>query len=82
MFPTVEAAAAFCQAVDNRTLPGPVSAALSNFLDHETTNLVTFCAYIPPEALQGCNEKEIVTWFKAGMSDTAVIKPAAPDASV
>ena len=58
MFTTVEAASAFCTAVDQRALPTAVSEALGAFLDLAGGQLITFCTCIPPEAIQGCNEKE------------------------
>ena len=82
MFASVEGAAAFCKAIDNAALPPPLLEALSNFLDSAPGRLVTFCAYIPPEAIAACPEKELSTLFKAGLTDTAAIKAAPANASV
>jgi len=76
MFATIEAAAAFCDAVDRLTLPQELVAAIHEFIDLEQGTLLTFCSYIPPEAIQGCAEKEIVALFKAGMTDEACIRAA------
>jgi hypothetical protein len=82
MFASVEGAVAFCEAIDKAALPPPLLEALSNFLDSATGRLVTFCAYIPPEAIAACPEKELSTLFKAGLTDTAAIKAAPANASV
>ena len=82
MFPTVEGAAAFCDAIDKTALPPALLAALGNFLDVATGRLVTFCAYIPPEAVASCSEKEIAAMFKAGLTEAAAIRVAAANASV
>ena len=82
MFPTVAAAANYCTSLDAGTLPSALGAMLNSFLD-ATGSLATFCAYIPPESIEACIEKDIVPLFKAGLMDSAVIRPtAAPDASV
>ena len=81
MFPTVEAAAQFCQRLDTNTLPSEFGEMLRSLLDASGL-LATFCAYIPPEALEACNEKDIVPLFKAGLTEQSVINPAAPHAQV
>ena len=82
MFASEEGAAAFCEAIDKSALPPELRAGLSNFLDSATGRLVTFCAYIPPEAMAACPEKELSALFKAGLTDTAVIKAAPVHAAV
>ena len=82
MFPSLEAAARYCTAIDSGTLPEGLVQMLSSFLDADNGRLVTFSTYIPPEAIESCNEKDIVPIFKAGLTDSAVIKPAEPNAQV
>lgn len=76
MFASVEAAARFCVAAETRTLPPTLTEMLKSFLDPAGT-LVMYCAYVPPEALAKCQEKELVPLFKAGMTDAARINPDA-----
>ena len=75
MFETVEAAATFCDAVDQAALPPPLTSALQEFLDLNSGRLVTFSSSIAPEAIEGCPEKEIVALFKVGMTEDACIAP-------
>lgn len=77
MFPTVEIAAQFCALVDSRSLPPALKSVLSNFLN-ESGNLATFCAYIPPESIEACIEKDIVPLFKNALTDANIIRPVAP----
>ena len=82
MFPTVAAATTYCTALDAGTLPAALTGMLSSFFEAAGT-LATFCAYIPPESIEACIEKDIVPLFKAGLTDSTVIKPTAvPNASV
>ena len=81
MFPTVDAAAKYCALLDASTLPPGLKDMLSSFLG-ENGRLATFCAYIPPEAIESCNEKDVVHLFKAGLTGAAVINQAAPNAEV
>ena len=69
------AAAVLCDAIDKTALLLALLAALGNFLDGATGRLVTFCAYLPPESVAACSEKEITTimMFKAGMMKAAAI---------
>ena len=76
MFASVEDAASFCAAVDDRHLPAALATMLGSFLDPAGT-LVMYCAYVPPEALAKCLEKELVPLFKMGMTDAARINPDA-----
>ena len=77
MFPTVEIATHFCALVDSKNLPSALKSVLSKFLN-ESGNLATFCAYIPPESIETCIEKDIVPLFKAGLTEANIIRPAAP----
>ena len=83
MFPTIAAATLFCGHIDARTtLPTALREMLGTFLD-PNGRLVTFCAYIPPESIADCIEKDITQLVKAGLTDAAIIRPvAAPDAPV
>ena len=82
MFPTVAAATQYCAALDAGNLPPELGRMLNSFLA-DTGRLTTFCAYIPPESIESCIDKDIVPLFKAGLMDSAVIRPTeAPDAQV
>jgi hypothetical protein len=75
MFSSDELAAAFCLAIDNKSFPPAVLEALTPFLDLAGGELITFNAFVPPEALQGAAEKDIVGLFRDGMSEAACINP-------
>ena len=82
MFQTLEASTTFCAALDSGSLPPVLLRMLGSFLDADNGRLATFSAYIPPEAIEACNEKDIVPLFKAGLTELAIIRPAAPNAQV
>ena len=77
MFPTVEIATQFCTLVDSGSLPPAMKSVLNKFLN-ESGNLATFCAYIPPESIEMCVEKDIVPLFKTALTEANIIRPAAP----
>lgn len=73
MFRTVEDAARLSDAIDTATLPAPVATLLNYFF--EPALIPIYCAYVPPEALRDCPEKELVSLFKLGLTESARIQP-------